>query len=607
MIQLFRSKIAKQITVVFFALLMVIFLLTSVDLGSIGGAGSVGKINGRRVDVRTYEALVQQQTQNAQQQSSGALSLEDVNTIRNQVWEQLIQQQVLDAEYRRYGLTTTEDEIAAVLRTNPPQEFLQAPDFQTDSQFDLAKYQRWLASPSAAPYVDALGAQMREQILRSKLLTLVTADVYLSDAALWQKYRDLNETVKIALTAIIPNNIIPDSAVSFTPAEVEAYFRAHPDEFERRPTAYLSAVRLPRVVTAADTAAALERAQAARKEILEGAPFAEVATRESSDPVSGPRGGDLGEWTRGEFDPAFDSVAFRIPLNTLSEPTLSSFGFHLIEISSRTGDKAKGRHILFPIEVSGANRDRLDAKVDTLDRLAAGQTDPAALDSVARALGLRVMRTAPTQEGSRAQLGTEVVPDAGVWAFQARKGEISQVIETPDAYFVFRLDSLEEAAAPTLAKVRPAVEARVRAQKRREKARLVAEDFLKRVREGSTPEQAAKALNLAHREFGPFNRISPPLDNPVLVGAAFGLPVGQQSGILDTEQGLYVIRALEHTPADSAAFVKDLDQIRVRAIREARQERVRNYLASLRTSAKVVDNRAKVLQQAARTTGAPTT
>jgi hypothetical protein len=46
MIQLFRSKIAKQITVVFFALLMVVFLLTSVDLGALGGAGTVGTING---------------------------------------------------------------------------------------------------------------------------------------------------------------------------------------------------------------------------------------------------------------------------------------------------------------------------------------------------------------------------------------------------------------------------------------------------------------------------------------------------------------------------------------------------------------------------------
>jgi peptidyl-prolyl cis-trans isomerase D len=597
MIQLFRSKLAKQITVVFFAFLMVAFLLTGVDYSGLGAANSVGKINGESVDARTYDALVQQQTQSAQQQSASSLTLEDINSIRDQVWEQLIQQRVLENEYRRYGLSASEEEIAELLRTNPPRELMQAPEFQTDSQFDLAKYQRWLTSPSATPYVDALGSQMREQVLRSKLLTLVAADVYLSDAALWEQFRDANEMVKVALTAIVPRNLVPDSAITITPAEVEEYFRNHRDEFTRGRMAYLSAVTLPRVITAADSAAALERARAAKAEIAAGAPFAEVATRESSDPVSGPRGGDLGTWAKGTFDPAFDSVAFRIPLNTVSEPALSSFGYHLIEVTSRTADSATGRHILFPIEVSGENRDRLDARADTLDRFAATQTDPAALDSVAAMLRLAVRRTLPIQEGGRAQLGSVVVPDAGVWAFQAAEGEISEVIETPDAYYLFRLDSLVGGGAPTLERVRPAVEQAVRDVKRREAARAIAEDFLKRVREGSPAEQAAQALKLAHREFGPFNRISPPLDTPELVGAAFGLDVNEQSGVIDTEQGLYVVRVLERVPADSAAFTQQLDQFRLGAIREARQVRVRNYLESLRQTAAVVDNRAEAYQR----------
>ena len=185
MIQVFRSKVAKQAAVIFFALLMVIFLLTSVDTSMLGGSGSVGKIDGETVRAETYDALVNQQTQAAQQQSAASLTLEDLQTIRNQVWDQLIQQRVLEREYKRYGIEATEEEVADLLRTNPPRELLQAPDFQTDSQFDLAQYQRWLTSPAATPYVDAFGAQLREQVKRAKLLTLVTADVYLSDAALW--------------------------------------------------------------------------------------------------------------------------------------------------------------------------------------------------------------------------------------------------------------------------------------------------------------------------------------------------------------------------------------------------------------------------------------
>ena len=598
MIQLFRSKLAKQITVVFFAFLMVAFLLTGVDYSALGSSSAIGSINGETVDARTYESIVQQQTEAAQRQSPATLSLEDVQAVRDRVWEQMIQQRVLEAEYERYGIEATDEEVVELLRTSPPQQLATAPEFQTDGQFDLAKYQRWLTSPGSAPYVEALGAEMREQILRTKLLTLVTSDVYLSDAALWQQYRDRNEKVRIRLTAILPRTVVPDSAVRFTPAEVEAYFNEHRDEFKRNRTAYVSGIAVPRRVTAADSAAALERAGALKAEIASGAPFAEIAARESSDPVSAERGGDLGEWTRGQFDPAFDSVAFRIPLNTLSDPVLSSFGYHLIEVTSRRGDTAAARHILIPIEVSGENRDRLEARIDTLDRFAAGETDPAALDTVARMLGLPVSPALPIQEGSRAQLGRQVVPDVGVWAFQAREGEVGEVIETPDAFYLFRLDSLVDASEPTLAAVRPAVEDAVRDVKRRELARNVAAEFLKRVNEGSTDEQAARALGLASQDFGPFSRVQPPLDNPELVGAAFGLQPGARSGIIDVEQGLYVIRSIERIPADSAAFATAVDEFRAAAVREARQARVRNYLAALREGAEIEDNRLRAMQRA---------
>lgn len=599
MIQIFRSRIAKQIAVIVFAALMVIFLLTSVDLSAFFGSGSVGSINGRKVDARDYEALVSQQTQLAQQNSPQPLSLEDVAQIRDQVWDQLVQQSVLEREYRRYGLTATDAEVAAVMQQNPPQAVLQSPEFQTDGQFDLAKYQRWLTAPTSAPYIEMLAGQIREQIRRNKLLTLVTADVYVPDPALWERYRDQNETVRATLTAIIPRNVVPDSAVTFTPAEVEAYFREHPDEFSRERVAFLSAVMIPRVISAEDTAAVRQRAEEARQEIAGGVPFEEVARRESADPVSAERGGDLGQWVKGMFDPAFDSVAFSIPLNTVSEPVLSSFGYHLIEVTERRADTARGRHILYPIELSGDRRDALDRRLDTLDRVAAGQVDPQAFDSVAALLGLEIVKAEPLQYGGRALVGNQLVPDAGVWAFMSQVGEISDVIETPDAFYMFRLDSIHDQRTPTLAQVRSAVEAAVRNEKRFEVAQGIAENFLRRVNEGSTPAQAASALGIASTTVGPFTRVSPPLDIPEVVGAAFGVPVGQHSDVIRTDEGLYVIGVLERTPADSAQFVQQLEELRGRAVMDVRQARVRNYLTSLSERAEVEDRREEFMRRQA--------
>jgi peptidyl-prolyl cis-trans isomerase D len=597
--QAFRNA-AKPLMVV---VALTFFAWLVVDLSGItGNTGlltktAVGKVNGRSIDARTYQSVVQQSIDARQREAPGALGLEDYQQIRDQVWEQFVQNTVLDAEFKRRGITVTQDEIAEAMRNSPPPEFQKIPEFQTDSQFDLAKYQRWLTSSVAQQYLPSLEAQYRDQLERSKLLRVVTADIYLSDAALWEQYRDEHEQVKIGLTAIIARNVVPDSAVTLSDADINAYYKAHLEDFDRPASTYLSFVALPRLTTAADTGAARARADSARAEIAGGAPFADVARRESTDSASAAKGGDLGEWTKGAMDPAFDSAAFKLPLNTLSQPVLSQFGFHIIEVTSRKGDKVKARHILIPIEVAGAHRDLLDAQADSLEKLGADKSDPAALDTVARALHLPIGKTGAVQEGTKVQVGNLVVPDAGVWASTAKRGQTSPVIETSLAYYVFRVDSLQPAGVPPIGRIREVVAYQARAEKKLERGREIAREFLKRVEAGGSLQAVADSMKLPYKEFGPFPRVNPPVDDPVVVGTSFGLDVGKTSGLLDTKQGIYVVKVLEHTKADSAAFVKELDSYRPRMINLARQDRVRNYLEALRQAAKVVDDRKKVLQQ----------
>jgi peptidyl-prolyl cis-trans isomerase D len=596
MMQTFRNsaKVAGAI----FALLMLIFVLTSVDWSGLTKSTSVGKINGQSVDTRTFQGFVQQSIDNRQRDLPTSLTLEERHQIEDQVWEELIQNRVLETEYERRGISVSTDEIVQAIRNSPPADFRNVPEFQTDSQFDMNKYQRWLTSSVGAQYLPALEAQYRDQLRRSKLLRVVAADIYLSDAALWEQYRDENEQVKVAVTAIIPRNAVPDSAVKLTDEEVTAYYRSHQDDFKRSRTAYLSFVALPRLTNASDTAFAKARADSAKAAILSGEPFADVARRESSDSVSAAAGGDLGEWTKGSMDPAFDSAAFAMPLKKVSQPVLSQFGFHIIEITSRKGNKAKGRHILIPIEVAGEHRDHLDAEADSLERLAAEREDPAALDTVSKALSLPIGRTGGVQEGTRVQVGNLVVPDAGAWAFGGSKpGHTSPVIETSFAFYIFRIDSVQAAGVPPLAQVRPAVEFALRNDKKKQLVKPKAEEYLKRLANGESMAAAAKAMNLPNREFGPFSRVNPPLTDPMVVGTAFGLEKGQRSGLLDTPEGMYVMESLERVPADSAKFVKELDEYRTKMIDMARQARVRGYLAALRQSAKIVDNRARLRQQ----------
>jgi peptidyl-prolyl cis-trans isomerase D len=350
-----------------------------------------------------------------------------------------------------------------------------------------------------------------------------------------------------------------------------------------------------RGLDASDSAATLQRVRELRQEILSGAPFEDVARREGMDGTA-PQGGDLGTFARGEMVAAFDSAVFAMPLNTLSEPVQTESGWHLIEVSRRTADSATARHILVRIELAGAHRDLVDSQADSLETLAAERLDPAALDTAARALRLPIGQAAPVQKGNRVIVGPYLLGDPGVWAFQAQVGETSPVIETEDALYVFRLDSLHQAGIPPLEQIRDAVTGVVSDQKKQAKALEMAQELVRQVKAGASLADASRAMGLEHREFPGFTRISPPLPNMVLTGHAFALPVGALSQPIVTDEGIYVIRVLSRMAADTAAFEAEKDQILAREVRAARDERVRFFLEALRDGARIKDERSEIFK-----------
>jgi peptidyl-prolyl cis-trans isomerase C len=72
-----------------------------------------------------------------------------------------------------------------------------------------------------------------------------------------------------------------------------------------------------------------------KNQIEAGADFAELARAFSSCPSSR-RGGDLGEFGPGQMVREFDEVVFSTPIGETQGPVKTQFGYHLIEVTSRT-------------------------------------------------------------------------------------------------------------------------------------------------------------------------------------------------------------------------------------------------------------------------------
>lgn len=608
MLQTMRAS-AKYIWLIIVVLFVGGFLLAQTS-GLLGRAPvtsttAVATVNGEDILASTWYQASQNLEQQESQRSSQSLTLDETQRLQDQAYDELVTDALLRQEYKRRGITVTDDEILQAARFSPPPQLMQAPDLQTDGQFDPAKYQRFLQSPLAKEQGILLQLEQyyRTEIPKEKLFDQVAGDVYISDAELWRRFQDSHDTAQVSFVAFDPDRI-SDSAVKVTDDEIRAYYDTHKKLFDRPGRATVSILIIPRSVTPADSAAVRQHALALRARILGGEKFEDVAKAESSDSVSAANGGSLGTGGRGRFVPAFETAAYALKPGEISQPVLTQFGYHLIKVDSRKGDTLTLRHILLPIQQSDSAAARTDRRADSLARIAASTDQPAKFDSAARLLHIPVLRAA-TIEGNALTVNGQYIPSVGPWAFQgAKPGETSELFDAQDGYYLARLDSLTPGGTASLDVAKRDIRAFLVRQKKIDALVPQATNFAK-VAAAGTLESAAKLLNMNVVRTKPFTRITgvPELAQlPEAVGAAFTLPLNVVSAPIKASGGVVIERVDNRIPASRTAFEAQKQTLRAQELQQLRQQRVRDFLANLRAVAKIDDRRKQVEASSRRAT-----
>lgn len=605
MLQQMRSA-SKLIFVFMLVSFIVGFLLleTSGILNSsaLTSSTAVAKVNGQEILYSQFQQAVAQEAEQQREQRGQSLNQDEMRQLENRVYDQMVTNILLEQEYARRKITATPEEIREYANFQPPEPIMRSPELQTDGQFDPEKYRRYLNSPVARQSGLRLYLEnyARNEIRRQKLFNQIATGTYITDDRLWRAWRDQRDTAQVTFVALAPERIA-DSSITVSDDELRAYLKEHEKDLERPGRAVVSIVAMPRVLSAADTIAARDKALKLRDEILKGAKFEDVARSESSDTASGARGGDLGRGVRGRFVAPFESAAYALKPGEISQPVKTDFGFHLIRVDSRKGDTLSLHHILVPIQLRDDAATQLDRRADTLAKIGANKPQPAAFDDAARALGLKPSRIVVT-EGQPAMLDGQYVPDISAWAFRGvQPGETSDLVDAPNGYFLARLDSVDHGGVPTLESAKPELRARVLREKKL--AALMAEaQALSAVATKSSLESAAQAKGLTAVKSAPFSRVS---DVPGLgrfneaLGAAFALPVGVVSAPIRTEDQVVVLRVDQRKLADRAAFDAQKDQQRASIMDLLRRKRVQDFVTNLRAAARIEDNR-KSIDAAAR-------
>ena len=580
------------------------------NLGSrapVSTTSAVATVNGEDIPLTVYQNTVNNLEQQEQQRLGRGISLDERRTLEDRAFDELVNDLLLKQEYKRRGITVTDEEIREAARSAPPPQAQNSPELQTNGQFDMAKYQRLLASPMArtSGMLVGLEAYYRSEIPKQKLFDQLASDVYVSDERLWQVYKDRHDTAQVSYI-LLRTTALTDSAVTVTDEEIGQFYERNKKKFERPGRAVLSLVSVPRVITAGDSAAAKARIDKIRAEIAGGAKFEDVAKRESMDSVSGANGGSLGKFTKGRMTPKFEDVAFALKPGELSQPILTPFGYHIIKVESHKGDTVDARHILITIAQSDSSATRTDRRADSLSKVGANQEDGKKFDEAAKQLGL-TPATVVAIEKEPLNFAGKYVTSASGWAFSGvRVGETSDLFDSPDAYYLLRLDSLQVGGQQPLSEVKDEIRRRLSRDKRLEKLRPIAAQIAQAARTSSL-EAAAAAKQLTVEKTQAFTRV----DNvPGLgqfnqaIGGAFTTPVGQISSPLLAADAMAVLRVDRRVDTDKAAFEAQKAQQRGQMMQSLRQSRVDEYMNSLRESVKVEDNRAKVNQQLRKQTSA---
>lgn len=157
------------------------------------------------------------------------------------------------------------------------------------------------------------------------------------------------------------------AGVSVTRAEVEAFYNRNQSEMPLLP----ERVRLQHILleiqpTEEAQDAARSRADSLFNELLTGSDFDQLALQYSDDRASGEKGGLLGTTQRGDLVPEYEEIAFGLDEGEISSPVRSRFGYHLIRLNWRRGEKINTSHILIQLTPSSSDEKRIFERMEAL-------------------------------------------------------------------------------------------------------------------------------------------------------------------------------------------------------------------------------------------------
>jgi peptidyl-prolyl cis-trans isomerase D len=463
MFDLFRSR-DKAVRIFLTALLSLVALsMVAYLIPGYGGSDTsandsvVAEVGNNKVTTRDVQLAIRSATRSRQ------IPPEMMVHYVPQLIDQMINEKAMVYEAGRLGIRVTEADTAKAIREAMPQMF---PDgkFVGKEAYAAALAQQDLTIPDFELY-------MSEQLLMNRLRSVVLENTVVSKADIEQEFRLRNEKSAIEYVKIAPEKI--QAEVKISPEEMRAYYEKNKVNFrvpekrglklvvfdpasaaesttisdEQLRRAYeqnKDRYRTPERVKArhilfmtsgkpAEEEAKIKaKAEEVLKQVKTGGNFADLAKKNSEDPGSKEKGGDLDWVVRQQTVPEFEKALFALKPNEISGLVKTQYGYHIIQAL-----EVQQAHLKLLDEVKAELTTELKTQVgqlqaqSTIDTaIAALKKNPQQVEQIAAQNRLKVVNVEKAGAG-------DPIPEVGVnpdfeYAIASlKKGEISQPLSAP--------------------------------------------------------------------------------------------------------------------------------------------------------------------------------
>jgi peptidyl-prolyl cis-trans isomerase D len=392
-----------------------------------GGRDTVATVNGLDITQREFAEELRRQQDQVRRMFGGALdpAMLESPEMQRSVLESMIGQRLVASEAARAHMFLSREAVIEAITG--------APEFQEDGKFSPAKYSAYLASQGVSDQGNVINLQTQIPLAR---MAGAIADTAIAPRTVVAKINALEaQRREVSDARLEVKQYLPQ--VKIDEAQVKAHYEANQADF-RTP----ERVRVEYVVLSAEALAGqdppseselraayesragqfrveeqrrashilLKTKDEAEKLLAElkknPGRFAELAKKNSQDPGSAEKGGDLGWFGRGMMVKPFEDAAFKLGQNEM-QVVESEFGFHVLRLTGIQAGKARSyeevkKEIADDVARQKGQRKFAEA-AETFSNMVYEQSDT--LKGVAERFKLQIQSTGWIAKSARQELG----------------------------------------------------------------------------------------------------------------------------------------------------------------------------------------------------------